>query len=77
MDLVKRLPVGVLCHFSRICQSRSAFVARSRIFLTEFHARGYPRTVMEKFVLRFLKTTPLCFAVRSRSALMRSMMPEP
>ena len=64
-----------LCCFGRICQRKRDFIARARMFLGEFLARGYPRSKICSFVLRFLKLTPLHFHVRSRHALMREMMP--
>ena len=66
-----------MCHYSRICSSRSAFVARARLFLAEFCARGYPRGQVSRMVLRFLKSTPLSFAVRSPVSLMRELMAAP
>ena len=60
--------------FARICQRKPDFVARSRLFLKEFCARGYPRSCVRRFVLRFLKHVPLQFPVRSRWAFMRLLM---
>ena len=60
--------------FSRVCQRKCDFIARSRIFLRAFRARGYSAARIRSFVMRFLKTVAIPYAFRSRHALMRAMM---
>ena len=61
--------------FSRICHRKSDFIQRSKMFLLEFKARGYPTAEIRAFILRFLKVQPVRFPFRSRQALLRAMLP--
>ena len=65
-----------LYSISRVCQRKSDFVERSRIFLTEFGGRGYRIQQIRSFVVRFLKTVPIQFPIRSRRAMLEAMMPK-
>ena len=47
--------------YSRICQRKQDFIARTQLFLREFRTQGYAVRKMRGFVLRFLKSTPLQF----------------
>ena len=60
--------------FSRICNRRTEFVHRSRIFLREFLARGYARAETAKFVARFLKSVPTYFHVKNIGRFVRTLM---
>ena len=60
--------------FSRICMRKKDFIARARLFLSEFVERGYSRASIRRYVQRFLKRVPLFFTVRSPQALTRLLL---
>ena len=60
--------------FGRICTRRSDFVARVRLFLREFGARGYHGVKIQRMVVKFLQRVPLAFPVRSHHAFARELM---
>jgi len=47
--------------FNRICQRRGDFVDRCRIFFREFLSRGYTKTRVRAFAMRFFKSVPTTF----------------
>ena len=57
--------------FARICQLKVDFVERSNKFLLEFKARGYSKSLMCRYVKRFLNRIPLNFVVRHRGSFVK------
>ena len=50
--------------FGRFCIRKKDFVERTRIFIKEFRARGYPLKDIHGFAGRFLKRNPLQFTMK-------------
>ena len=52
--------------FNRICQKRNDFVERCKIFIREFMSRGYSKTRVRFFCIRFFKSVPTSFPLPRR-----------
>ena len=50
--------------FGRVCIRKKDFVERTRIFIKEFRARGYPLKDIHGFVGRFLRKKSLQFTMK-------------
>ena len=62
--------------FNRICQKRNDFVERCKIFIREFMSRGYSKTRVRFFCIRFFKSVPTSFPLpRSLKQFVNSLFP--
>ena len=64
-----------LHRFGHICVRKVDFIKRARMFLNEFHDRGYNRRRMKRVVMSFLKRVALHFAVFGIPAFAESLLP--